>query len=153
MIVLHSIDREYGDVIDKKLSTAEKVVLLAREFRSRLKSLVANWIRVGYCQGNFNSDNCAVGGFTHSTTVHSDSAMCSTRTTSHGRVVGHHFSFLNQPVAAERNFHMFLHGVAAVADVASGLSATARRDSKWLFESDAIANGEDVGCQTWTWCF
>jgi len=63
-IVLHLIDREYADVIDMKLSTTEKVVLLAREFRSRLTSLVANWIRVGYCQGNFNSDNCAVGGFT-----------------------------------------------------------------------------------------
>ncbi|MCL1483092.1 MAG: protein adenylyltransferase SelO family protein [Marinobacter sp.] len=25
---------------------------------------MANWIRVGYCQGNFNSDNCAAGGFT-----------------------------------------------------------------------------------------
>ena len=33
-IVLHLIDREYAEVIDKTLSTAEKVVLLAREFRS-----------------------------------------------------------------------------------------------------------------------
>ncbi len=36
---------------------AEKVVLLAREFRSRLSSLVANWIGVGYSQGNFNTAN------------------------------------------------------------------------------------------------
>ena len=28
-----------------------------------------------------------------------------------------------------------------------------RRDSKWLSESDASGNGEDVGCQTWTWHF
>lgn len=63
-IVLHLIDREYADVVNKQLPTPEKVVLLAREFRSRLTSLVANWIRVGFCQGNFNSDNCAVGGFT-----------------------------------------------------------------------------------------
>lgn len=63
-IVLHLIDREYDGLIDQTLSTAEKVVLLAHEFRSRLTSLVANWIRVGYCQGNFNSDNCAAGGFT-----------------------------------------------------------------------------------------
>ncbi|MGK0272913.1 MAG: hypothetical protein ACI88H_003589, partial [Cocleimonas sp.] len=63
-IVLHLIDREYADVIDQQLNTDEKVVLLAREFRSRLTSLIANWIRVGYCQGNFNSDNCAAGGFT-----------------------------------------------------------------------------------------
>ena len=46
-----------------------------------------------------------------------------------------------------------LFGVAAVADVASGLSATVRRDPKGLFKSNASANGEDVGCQTWTWYF
>jgi uncharacterized protein YdiU (UPF0061 family) len=63
-IVLHLIDREYCDVIDKHLPIQEKVLLLAIEFRSRLTSLMANWIRVGYCQGNFNSDNCAAGGFT-----------------------------------------------------------------------------------------
>jgi uncharacterized protein YdiU (UPF0061 family) len=43
-IVLHLIDREYGDVIDQNLSTAEKVVMLASEFRNRLTSLIANWI-------------------------------------------------------------------------------------------------------------
>ncbi|MBQ0785790.1 MAG: YdiU family protein, partial [Amphritea sp.] len=63
-IVLHLIDREYSEVVDSNLNIAEKVVLLAGEFRSRLTSLVANWIRVGYCQGNFNGDNCAAGGFT-----------------------------------------------------------------------------------------
>jgi PAS domain S-box-containing protein len=62
--VLHLIDREYAELIDPALGTAEKVVLLAREFRHRLSALVANWMRVGYCQGNFNSDNCAAGGFT-----------------------------------------------------------------------------------------
>jgi uncharacterized protein YdiU (UPF0061 family) len=41
MIVLHLIDREYRNVIDKTRSTAEKVVLLAREFRNRLTSLVS----------------------------------------------------------------------------------------------------------------
>ena len=105
-IVLHSIDREYRDVIDKKLTTAEKVVLLAREFRSRLTSLVANWIRVGYCQGNFNSDNCAVGGFTLD---YGPFGFCDVFNPHYQPWTGggHHFSFLNQPVAAERNFHMF----------------------------------------------
>jgi hypothetical protein len=32
-------------------------------FRQRLPALVANWMRFGYCQGNVNGDNCAVGGF------------------------------------------------------------------------------------------
>jgi len=106
MIVLHLIDREYSDVIDNKLSTAEKVVLLAREFRSRLTSLVANWIRVGYCQGNFNSDNCAAGGFTLD---YGPFGFCDEFNPQYQPWTGggHHFSFMNQPVAAERNFHMF----------------------------------------------
>ena len=106
MMVLHLIDREYANVIDKQLSTAEKVVLLAREFRNRLTSLVANWIRVGYCQGNFNSDNCAAGGFTLD---YGPFGFCDAFSPHYQPWTGggHHFSFLNQPVAAERNFHMF----------------------------------------------
>jgi uncharacterized protein YdiU (UPF0061 family) len=105
-IVLHLIDREYGDVIDRKLTTAEQVVLLAHEFRSRLTSLVANWIRVGYCQGNFNSDNCAAGGFTLD---YGPFGFCDEFNPHYQPWTGggHHFSFLNQPEAAERNFHMF----------------------------------------------
>ncbi|MFT7314444.1 MAG: hypothetical protein ACI9J5_002587 [Paraglaciecola sp.] len=102
-IVLHLIDREYGDAIDQQLTTAEKVVLLAEEFRSRLTSLVANWVRVGFCQGNFNSDNCAAGGFTLD---YGPFGFCDVfdphfQSWTGG---GHHFSFLNQPEAAQRNF-------------------------------------------------
>lgn len=57
MMVEHLIEREYGDGIDPALPLHEKVLSLAKAYRSRLASLVANWIRVGYCQGNFNSDN------------------------------------------------------------------------------------------------
>jgi len=105
-IVLHLIDREYADVIDNKLSTAEKIVLLARAFRSRLTSLVANWIRVGYCQGNFNSDNCAAGGFTLD---YGPFGFCDAFDPHYQPWTGggDHFAFLNQPVAAERNFEMF----------------------------------------------
>ncbi|MBR9867151.1 MAG: hypothetical protein GYB20_03450 [Oceanospirillales bacterium] len=106
MIVLHLIEREYADVIDNALSLAEKVVLLAREFRDRLTSLVANWIRVGYCQGNFNSDNCAAGGFTLD---YGPFGFCELFDPQYQPWTGggQHFSFLNQPAAAERNFHMF----------------------------------------------
>ncbi len=109
-VVLHLIDREYpdmyGDVIDKTLSTAEKVVSLARAFRGRLTSLVANWIRVGYCQGNFNSDNCAAGGFTLDYGPFGFIEIFDPyyQPWTGG---GEHFAFFNQPVAAERNFEMF----------------------------------------------
>lgn len=109
-IVLHLIDREYADVIDQSLATAEKVVVLAREFRSRLTSLVANWVRVGYCQGNFNSDNCAAGGFTldYGPFGFCDAFDPRFQPWTGG---GHHFAFLNQPAAAERNFHSFCSAV------------------------------------------
>jgi uncharacterized protein YdiU (UPF0061 family) len=105
-IVLHTIDREYADVIDNTLTAAEKVLLLAHEFRNRLTSLVANWIRVGFCQGNFNSDNCAVGGFTLD---YGPFGFCDVfdphfQSWTGG---GQHFSFLNQPMAAQQNFQSF----------------------------------------------
>ena len=105
-IVLHLIDREYADVVDKQLAIPEKLVLLAREFRSRLTSLVANWIRVGFCQGNFNSDNCAVGGFTLD---YGPFGFCDVFNPYYQPWTGggHHFSFMNQPNAAQRNFDMF----------------------------------------------
>jgi uncharacterized protein YdiU (UPF0061 family) len=105
-IVLHLIDREYSDVIDHNLTTAEKVVSLANQFRGRLTRLVANWVRVGFCQGNFNSDNCAAGGFTldYGPFGFIDVFNPQYQSWTGG---GQHYSFLNQPVAAQRNFDMF----------------------------------------------
>ncbi|CAM3258897.1 protein adenylyltransferase SelO [Moritella viscosa] len=105
-IVLHLIDREYADVVDRQLSISEKVVLLASEFCSRLTSLVANWIRIGFCQGNFNSDNCAVGGFTLD---YGPFGFCDVFNPYYQPWTGGgcHFSFMNQPSAAQRNFGMF----------------------------------------------
>ena len=129
-IVLHLIDREYSDVIDKNLSTAEKVVFLAREFRSRLTKLVANWIRVGYCQGNFNSDNCAAGGFTLD---YGPFGFCDLFDPYYQPWTsgGHHFAFLNQPAAAERNFHVFYTALRTLISL----------HPKHLVELDEIRSG------------
>ena len=64
MIVQHLIERNYQDEIEYGISLESKVIKLAFLYRARLISLVPNWMRVGYCQGNFNSDNCAAGGYT-----------------------------------------------------------------------------------------
>lgn len=106
MIALHLIDREYRDVISAQLPPAEQLVALAAVFRNRLTSLIADWLRVGYCQGNFNSDNCAAGGFTLD---YGPFGFCERfdpyfQPWTGG---GQHFSFFNQPAAAEANFHMF----------------------------------------------
>ena len=105
-MVLHLIEREYSEVIEKNLKLEEKVVLLASEFANRLSSLIANWIRVGFCQGNFNSDNCAVGGFTLDYGPFGFMDMFDPKYQS-WTGGGEHFSFLNQPQADQKNFHSF----------------------------------------------
>ncbi|WP_299200466.1 protein adenylyltransferase SelO family protein [uncultured Amphritea sp.] len=137
MIVLHLIEREYADVIDTTLSLAEKVVLLASEFRDRLTSLVANWIRVGYCQGNFNSDNCAAGGFTLD---YGPFGFCELFDPQYQPWTGggQHFSFLNQPAAAERNFHMFW----------TALRPLLMSNDNALQQLDEIRSGFDAVMQT-----
>lgn len=106
MIVTHLIEREYNADIDQDLGFSDQVIELARLFRHRLTSLVANWLRVGYCQGNFNSDNCAAGGFTLD---YGPFGFCEIFDPEFQPWTGggKHFSFFNQPVAAEANFHMF----------------------------------------------
>lgn len=105
-LVLHIIDREYSDEVEKDLPLEEKVLKLASLFAKRLTSLVANWIRVGYCQGNFNSDNCAVGGFTLDYGPFGFIDMFDTRYQP-WTGGGEHFSFFNQHRAAKQNFDMF----------------------------------------------
>ena len=106
MIVSHLIDREYHNDINQDLVFADQVVELAKVFRSRLTSLVANWQRIGYCQGNFNSDNCAAGGFTLD---YGPFGFCEIFDPGFQPWTGggEHFSFFNQPTAAEANYHMF----------------------------------------------
>ncbi len=106
MIVSHLIEREYKDEIDQSQAFENQIVELATLFRERLTSLVANWLRVGYCQGNFNSDNCAAGGFTLD---YGPFGFCEIFDPEFQPWTGggKHFSFFNQPAAAEANYHMF----------------------------------------------
>ncbi|MFM7393657.1 MAG: protein adenylyltransferase SelO [Cyanobium sp.] len=106
MIVQHLIERNYRPEIDPSLDFADQVVELAALFRGRLTALVANWIRVGYCQGNFNSDNCAAGGYT---LAFGHFCFCELFDPRFQPWTGggEHFCFFNQPAAAEANYQMF----------------------------------------------
>ncbi|MFZ9951283.1 MAG: protein adenylyltransferase SelO family protein [Vulcanococcus sp.] len=105
-IVAHLIERNYRPEIDPGLSFAEQVVELAGLFRSRLTGLVADWMRVGYCQGNFNSDNCAAGGYTLDYGPFGFCELFDPRFQP-WTGGGEHFCFFNQPAAAEANYQMF----------------------------------------------
>ena len=106
MIVAHLIEREYLSEIDQSLHFADQIVELAKILSERLTSLIANWLRVGYCQGNFNSDNCPAGGYTFD---YGPFGFCEIFDTEFQPWTGggEHFAFFNQPRAAEANYHMF----------------------------------------------
>ena len=105
-IVAHLIEREYQSEIDSSLAFHQQIIELAKSFRTRLSQLVAHWLRVGFCQGNFNSDNCQAGGLTLD---YGPFGFCELFDPDFQPWTGggQHFAFLNQPAAAEANFHMF----------------------------------------------
>lgn len=98
-----ALKREYQGVVEEDASFQECALALLENFSDRLSQLSAEWLRVGYCQGNFNSDNCLLGG----------------RTMDYGPFGfierfepfwnmwtggGKHYGFMNQPQAAMMNF-------------------------------------------------
>ena len=124
-IVSHLIERHYRQEIASDLAFSEQVLQLAERFRGRLTALVAHWIRVGYCQGNFNSDNCAAGGYTLD---YGPFGFCERFDPRFQPWTGggDHFCFLNQPQAAEANFQMFWSALRPL--LADDTAALARLD-------------------------
>jgi uncharacterized protein YdiU (UPF0061 family) len=105
MITAHLIERNYRAEINAALPFSAQVLELARLFRGRLTALVAHWMRVGYCQGNFNSDNCAAGGYTLDYGPFGFCELFDPRFQP-WTGGGEHFCFFNQPAAAEVNYGM-----------------------------------------------
>jgi uncharacterized protein YdiU (UPF0061 family) len=126
LIVAHLIERNYRQEIDPRLEFSDQVVELAGLFRGRLTALVAHWLRVGYCQGNFNSDNCAAGGFTLD---YGPFGFCERFDPRFQPWTGggEHFSFFNQPLAAEANYQMFWAAIRLL--LADNSEALARLDA------------------------
>jgi len=62
----HALSREYSHLLVQHPSDplSTQLVRMFEEVCERQAKLVAEWLRVGYCQGNMNSDNSALGGYT-----------------------------------------------------------------------------------------
>jgi len=101
-IVEHALFREYPDVLPGA-PLPERTRGMLSAFGQRLAALVAGWLRVGFCQGNFNADNCLVGGRTMDYGpfgfMDQYDPLFAKWTGS-----GEHFAFINQPNAALANF-------------------------------------------------
>lgn len=115
LIVKHALQREYSDVDDPAAPLQSRVLVLAEAVAQRLSKLMADWLRVGYCQGNFNSDNCLLAGRTMDYGpfgfMEEYDPMWNMWTGG-----GEHFAFINQPKAANRNFFSLTTALAPLLD-------------------------------------
>eukprot|EP00238_Polyblepharides_amylifera_P009021 CAMPEP_0196584756 /NCGR_PEP_ID=MMETSP1081-20130531/48356_1 /TAXON_ID=36882 /ORGANISM="Pyramimonas amylifera, Strain CCMP720" /LENGTH=618 /DNA_ID=CAMNT_0041906083 /DNA_START=228 /DNA_END=2085 /DNA_ORIENTATION=+ len=113
-IVEHAIQREFGaEVGNSEAPLEERARAMLRAASKRVAQMTAGWLRVGFCQGNFNADNCLVGG----------------RTMDYGPFgwmdrydplfakwtgSGRHFAFMNQPTAALANLQVLAQSISGV---------------------------------------
>eukprot|EP00164_Ancoracysta_twista_P005124 GFYU01006986.1.p1 GENE.GFYU01006986.1~~GFYU01006986.1.p1 ORF type:complete len:667 (-),score=146.77 GFYU01006986.1:111-2111(-) len=124
MLVAHLMKREYKDSeFMKGVSDADelhkedpavfqkRVLVLMEEFSQRLATLTAEWIRVGFCQGNFNSDNCLAGGRTMD---YGPFGFVEKFVPNFALWVGSgdHYGFLSQPQAGTANYESFSKAVS-----------------------------------------
>lgn len=127
LIVEHAMFREYGGPVPAPEGTVfspsdwaalqARAMEMLKEAARRFAQLTADWIRVGFCQGNFNSDNCLVGGRTMDYGPFGfmevyDEEWCM------WEGGAPHFSFGNQAEAGNSNFMSFAKAVAGLFDTA-----------------------------------
>jgi uncharacterized protein YdiU (UPF0061 family) len=121
LIVEHLLFREFGGPGPRGQDESQSqqfqqdILGMLEEISRRLSNLTASWIRVGYCQGNFNSDNCLAAG----------------RTMDYGPFGfveryekywnmwsggGEKYAFRNQHLAGEQNFITLATSIALLLD-------------------------------------
>ena len=108
LIFEHMVFREYPQFLD--LPMADAVVAVCDEFAIKISSMVSHWMRVGYVQSNFNSDNCLVSGktmdygpFGFLEKYDPDKNFWTGS--------GQHFGFMNQLNAAKKNYISFVNSL------------------------------------------
>ena len=125
-MVRHAAFREFPDLLEEYAESSSEPPrdahaettcppLLASAFLRRsgaaIAAMTAGWLRVGFCQGNFNADNCLVAGRTMDYGpfgfMDAYDPLFAKWTGS-----GEHFAFANQPSAGLANFAVLASSVA-----------------------------------------
>lgn len=125
LIVFHMLFREYSHLLPNQniksvddlndIEFQSIILEMLQECSNRISKLTASWIRVGYCQGNFNSDNCLVGGRTmdYGPFGFIERYERKWNMWSGG---GEHYSFRHQHIAGEKNFFSLASSIALLLD-------------------------------------
>jgi len=108
-----------------------------------IANMVANWVRVGFCQGNFNADNCLIAGRTMDYGpfgfMDEYDPLFAKWTGS-----GEHFGFLNQPYAGLANYVVLLESILPLLHEHSNVS-----DLRTKYINDAQATFQKAIDQVW----
>ena len=123
LIVRHAIFREFPEILGDSPAkddssdklTSEQVAAFLTASGGAIADMVTGWLRVGFCQGNFNADNCLVGGRTMDYGpfgwMDAYDPLFAKWTGS-----GEHFAFMNQPGAGLANFAVLAGSCAPLLD-------------------------------------
>lgn len=124
MIVFHMVFREYPRLLPESCDGVKSLnqtefqsicLTMLKECSARICNLTAAWVRVGYCQGNFNSDNCLVGGRTMDYGPFGFIEKYE-KTWNMWTGGGEKYSFRYQHLAGERNFFSLASSIALLFD-------------------------------------
>merc|ERR1719281_1143645 len=101
------------------MSVADRAWNLLMYTAQRVAKTTAEWLRVGFCQGNFNSDNCLVSGRTMD---YGPFGFVEEFDPRFGSWVGSgsHFAFMNQPQAGMMNLKSFTEALSPLLDEDEG---------------------------------
>lgn len=113
-MVQHALDREFPDVLPDA-PIAERALALFEVVAERIAAMTTNWLRVGFCQGNFNCDNCLVAGRTMD---YGPFGFIDKYEPLFAKWVGSgdHFAFINQPAAGQANLGTFATALEPLLD-------------------------------------
>lgn len=139
-LIWHAAYREFPNeaylpnVEEDDLGAAARALL--RGSLEGIATMVTQWVRVGFTQGNFNADNCLVGGRTMDYGpfgfVDEYHPLYAKWTGS-----GEHFGFLNQPQAGFTNFSVLVDSVLPVIHAREGANAAAKFEEELMAEASA----------------
>eukprot|EP00928_Gymnodinium_smaydae_P008888 TRINITY_DN13276_c0_g1_i1.p1 TRINITY_DN13276_c0_g1~~TRINITY_DN13276_c0_g1_i1.p1 ORF type:complete len:623 (+),score=129.65 TRINITY_DN13276_c0_g1_i1:88-1869(+) len=116
MMVKHAIFREFPDLMPEA-PLPERALAFFDAVAERIAAMVAGWLRVGFCQGNFNCDNCLIAGRTMD---YGPFGFIDKYDPLFAKWVGSgdHFAFMSQPGAAYANLTTLASSLEPLLDKA-----------------------------------
>eukprot|EP00928_Gymnodinium_smaydae_P045640 TRINITY_DN30395_c0_g2_i1.p1 TRINITY_DN30395_c0_g2~~TRINITY_DN30395_c0_g2_i1.p1 ORF type:complete len:563 (-),score=121.99 TRINITY_DN30395_c0_g2_i1:214-1902(-) len=152
LLVDHALAREVVEADHPaERSASDRAWALLRHAARAVAEMTAQWLRVGFCQGNFNSDNCLISGRTMD---YGPFGFVETFSPRFGSWVGSgsHFAFMNQPKAGLMNLRSLTEALTPL--LVEDEEETWQKVQALYMEASEASQGEvwrrKLGLSSWT---